>query len=526
MPEDVEETKESILDDNPDMDESTAYAIAYDQHGDDEDDDSEKAKILREAFETASPEDQVTLAKSVSAGTVERVSFEASVEGSIGALYKQDDEFTIWGPASVEVVDKENDRIQADALEEALPQLLKRERLTWEHTDQIVGEILKEYRVEDPVEVEFNGHTTERDSFPTDVLKLDGMEHPGLFVAGKLYEDTKKAQEVREMVEEGEVDSYSISGEAIVSSMAIEDGDPVNEISKIDLSAVTLARRGMNQRAKFDTVVKSDGSVAIRKSETPETASLSPNEATQIIERETSTMGDNDPLTKSGMEDILDKHLPDGELATKEDVEQIAESKARSVFKENATETEDETEGQTERPSGDDENPVEQDNDYEGDNADETASDPDKMEEKAFHKHLLDKLGPEGYRRVVKEMDGDDGLGLDEPEPEPDEEEEEDEPITEPSDDEPALEEVSPDDGPEMKAKALGLDPDGLTEEQKAAIAKADGLEKTASTSFGEAAGTPFYEDDDETLEKALESAEGTTTAGGNFFDSEGGVDL
>lgn len=523
MPEDVENAKESILAEHPDMDESTAYAIAYDQHGDEG--DSQKEKILREAFESADPADQVALAKSVSSGSVQRVPFEASAEGSVGALYKQDGKFVIWGPASVEVVDKENDRIQADALEEALPQLLKRERLTWEHTDQIVGKILKEYRVEDPVEVEFNGVTTERDTFPTDVLKLDGMEHPGLFVAGELYDDTKRAREVREMVDKGEVNSYSISGEAIVSTMAIEGGDPVNEISKIDLSAVTLARRGMNQRAKFDTVVKSNGTVAIRKTDPHDAEPLSPIEANQIIKRDITTMSD-DPLTKSGMEDILDKHLPDGELATKEDVEQIAENKARTVFKENATETEDETEGQTERPDGNDESPTEQDNEYEGDMPDETASDPDKMEEKAFHKHLLDRLGPEGYRRVVKEMDemGDDDLGL----PEDDmEDDEDDEPIVEPEDDEPMLEEVSPDDDePEMKAKAMGLDPDNLTDEQKAAIAKADGLEKTGSPTFGDSAGQPVYEDDNDTLEKALESGDGTTTAGGNFFGDDGGVQL
>lgn len=194
-----------------------------------------------------------TLSKS---NSMEKVDFTADFSGT-QTVFKAGDEFVIWGPASVEVVDKEGDRIHADALQDALPQLLKRGRLSLEHSDQLVGEIIESYELEEAVDVEINGETYEKQKFPTDVMDMDG-EDPALYVCGKIYNDTRQSKRVRESIEEGELNSYSISGEALVSRNKIENGEPVNDIVEMDLSAVTVCEEGMNQHANFATV-KKDG---------------------------------------------------------------------------------------------------------------------------------------------------------------------------------------------------------------------------------------------------------------------------
>jgi len=189
--------------------------------------------------------------------TIEKVGFTAQV-GTIPTVFKADNEFVIWGPASVEVVDKEGDLIKASALSDALPQLLKRARLSLEHSDQLVGKILESFEVNEPVKVSVDGETFERSEFPTDVMELDGFE-PALYVAGKVWDDSRQARETRRKIENGEIDSYSISGEALVTRTKVDDGDAYDQIVDMDLSAVTLCEEGMNQKAKFG-MVTSDSS--------------------------------------------------------------------------------------------------------------------------------------------------------------------------------------------------------------------------------------------------------------------------
>lgn len=188
------------------------------------------------------------------ADSVEKLEFDATVDRSVQMVYKLDDDFFIWGPASVEIVDKENDKIRVEALEKALPQLLKRARLSYAHTDQIVGRILERFETKEPVEVVIDGDTYERKEFPTSVLDLDDGNPPAMFVAGEVYDDTEQAQSVRKKIENGVIDSYSISGEALVTQKKVDDGRVYDDILELDLSAVTLCEEGMNQGAKFARV--------------------------------------------------------------------------------------------------------------------------------------------------------------------------------------------------------------------------------------------------------------------------------
>lgn len=192
-------------------------------------------------------------------GSSKTVAFKADLQSDMEVLYKDDDGgMVIWGPASVEVVDKERDRITADALEDALPQLLRRKRLSLEHSDQLVGDILEGFETDETKTVKIDGHAYERSEFPTAVLYPDDDDVPekGLYVAGKVWGDTQQARDTQEKIQQGTIDSYSISGEAIQSSTQVKDGEMVDNIKELDLSAVTLCEEGMNQKAKFALVSK------------------------------------------------------------------------------------------------------------------------------------------------------------------------------------------------------------------------------------------------------------------------------
>lgn len=186
--------------------------------------------------------------------------YDADIGGSLTAIEKQEDgRFIVWGPASVEVVDKEDDLVRADALEEALPQLLKRARLSLDHSDQLVGEILEGYETDEPVTVEVDGQKYTRSEFPTGVLYPEEDDVPlrGLYVCGEIYDDTQVARDTRERIESGEYDSFSISGEALSSATQFENGgDVIDRIEEVDLSAVTICEEGMNQNAKFALIDK------------------------------------------------------------------------------------------------------------------------------------------------------------------------------------------------------------------------------------------------------------------------------
>jgi hypothetical protein len=263
--------------------------------------------------------------------TIEKVGFTAQV-GTIPTVFKADNEFVIWGPASVEVVDKEGDLIKASALSDALPQLLKRARLSLEHSDQLVGKILESFEVDEPVKVSVDGETFERSEFPTDVMELDGFE-PALYVAGKVWDDSRQARETRRKIENGEIDSYSISGEALVTRTKVDDGDAYDQIVDMDLSAVTLCEEGMNQKAKFGMVTsgssdKKSKTVSVEQIESVANNAISKQMPTNNSNSSSSSTGGGLDLNKveKKFEEVIEANLPDGELATKEDVEETVEA--------------------------------------------------------------------------------------------------------------------------------------------------------------------------------------------------------
>lgn len=281
-----------------------------------------------------------------------------SSTGVMPVFKAKNGDMIIWGPASVEVVDKEGDKIRASALEEALPQLLRRQRLSLEHSDQLVGEILDSFETDESITVEVGNKTFEREEFPTGVLELDDME-PSLFVAGKLWDDTRQSRQAQEDIQNGDLDSYSISGESLVATTKYEGGDVVNDIKELDLSAVTLCEEGMNQEAKFGVVSKAEGDARTDDGDKIESSQAAVSKGARGSAgvhssgeiRIVKNMGDNEsesdgasnPSEAVSLDDVrqefknvVDESLPDDELATKsdmvskDDVESIVDEKSMS----------------------------------------------------------------------------------------------------------------------------------------------------------------------------------------------------
>ena len=284
------------------------------------------------------------------ADKIEKVDFNANVNRSVSMVFKQDDEFLIWGPASVEVVDKEKDKINVDALDKALPQLLKRASLSYAHTDQLVGKILDRFETDEPVEVKIGDNTYERKEFPTAVLDLDNGEPPAMYVAGEVYDDTNQSREVRQKIEDGEIDSYSISGEALVTRKQVDGSTVYDDILEMDLSAVTLCEEGMNQDAKFARVEGAEVSNVVDPTEksasyTVEEGSVSsPEQVTAEISKSMTDSQSEEETESKGSPSEFDpdafvkREEFEGDIATKQDVnkalEETVEKTVEAVAKE------------------------------------------------------------------------------------------------------------------------------------------------------------------------------------------------
>lgn len=174
-------------------------------------------------------------------------------------LAKSGADFVIYGPASVAIVDQESDLITGPALKAALPQLIQRARISLQHLDILPGEILEKFG---DLKTEVRA-VTEQDLREFSKLQDAKVEvgTDALFLVGKIYDDTPYALEVREQILKGELNAFSLSGQAVSESPKVVCGPFackfVNEISKIALSAVTLCKTGMNQGAGFVVLHKS-----------------------------------------------------------------------------------------------------------------------------------------------------------------------------------------------------------------------------------------------------------------------------
>ena len=149
----------------------------------------------------------------------------------------------IGGYASIEVVDKQNDLITLEALDDAVHKCMGESNyrnVMSNHSNVQVGEVIENYR-------DNNG-----------VLHKTGVDDVGFYVVIKLREDIEKAKEISRGIRKGTLRSFSIGGQAISKKSRTSDSmGTYNEIDKLELHEVTICEKGINPEAKFD-ILKQD----------------------------------------------------------------------------------------------------------------------------------------------------------------------------------------------------------------------------------------------------------------------------
>ena len=153
------------------------------------------------------------------------------------------DELIIGGYASIEIVDKQNDLITIDALDEAVKKYMgekKYRNVMSNHSNVQVGEVVEKYR-------DKNG-----------TLHKTGVDDVGFYVVIKMRDDIEKAKEINRGIRKGTLRSFSIGGQAISKKQRTSDEyGEYNEIDKLELHEVTICEKGINPEAKFD-ILKQD----------------------------------------------------------------------------------------------------------------------------------------------------------------------------------------------------------------------------------------------------------------------------
>ncbi len=155
-------------------------------------------------------------------------------------ILKEDNECVIAGYASVDVVDKQNDKITLGAIREAADKFMKQDRyrnVMITHSNVQVGEVVDQY-------TDSNGK----------VLKT-GVDDTGFFVVIKLRKDIEKAKEVARDIRKGNLRSFSIGGQAINKTNKYDaDTGSYKEIDKLELHEITICEEGINPEAKFNLI--------------------------------------------------------------------------------------------------------------------------------------------------------------------------------------------------------------------------------------------------------------------------------
>ena len=158
-------------------------------------------------------------------------------------ILKEDKDTVIAGYASVDVVDKQNDKITLGAIKEAADKFMKQDRyrnVMITHSNVQVGEVVDQY-------TDSNGK----------VLKT-GVDDTGFFVVIKLRNDIEKAKDGAGDVGGGKLRSFSIGGQAINKTNKYDsDAGTYKEIDKLELHEITICEEGINPEAKFN-IVKED----------------------------------------------------------------------------------------------------------------------------------------------------------------------------------------------------------------------------------------------------------------------------
>ena len=150
-------------------------------------------------------------------------------------------ELYVAGYASVDMVDRQGDRIPTSALKKAFSQFMGNKafrNVQLAHSGIQVGEVVAD-------------HTDSQGR----VWKSEVDDH-GLFVVCKIRNDIQKAREVQKQIRNGDLRAFSIGGQALfrVSKTTPELGSH-REITDLELHEITLCKKGINPESTY-TILK------------------------------------------------------------------------------------------------------------------------------------------------------------------------------------------------------------------------------------------------------------------------------
>jgi HK97 family phage prohead protease len=152
-------------------------------------------------------------------------------------------DLVIAGYASVDMVDKQGDRIPVSALKKAFNGFMENpsyRNVQLAHSGIQVGEVLPNY-------TDSEGR----------IWKSTVDEH-GLFVVCRIRDDIEKAREVQKQVRSGELRAFSIGGQALFRvSKTTEEHGSHREITDMELHEITLCKKGINPESTY-TLLKMD----------------------------------------------------------------------------------------------------------------------------------------------------------------------------------------------------------------------------------------------------------------------------
>src|SRR5210317_97212 len=153
----------------------------------------------------------------------------------------------VAGYASVDMVDKQGDRIPTNALKKAFSQFMGNKafrNVQLAHSGIQVGEVV-------------DNHTDSQGR-----LWKSEVDHHGLFVVCKIRNDIQKAREVQKQIRNGDLRAFSIGGQALfrVSKTTPELGSH-REITDLELHEITLCKKGINPESTYTILKMEDDSM-------------------------------------------------------------------------------------------------------------------------------------------------------------------------------------------------------------------------------------------------------------------------
>ena len=225
------------------------------------------------------------------------------------------DDLIIGGYASIEVVDKQNDLITLEALDDAVHKFMGEtsyRNVMSNHSNVQVGEVIESYR-------DKNG-----------TIHKTGVDDVGFYVVIKLREDIEKAKEISRGIRKGTLRSFSIGGQAISKrSRTNSELGKYNEIDKLELHEVTICEKGINPEAKFD-ILKQDVGGEKKMSEKLEKA----------LEELNGLMSQVNDIRKEGMEEKME---PMSDKDDEDDMASMDASSEKQTMEYKSEEEEDKT---------------------------------------------------------------------------------------------------------------------------------------------------------------------------------------